>query len=324
MKYILFPLLFSVMFCAPTLVKAQGNPKTAYNDSLLFHTMKKEFKIINLLLENSLHRAQNRLDSVQNLLNNARYGVNLYRIEINRLRKKQADYDELKKIQFALEDKLNRAEDQRDSVQKLLNNSRYRERRYRIEATRLKKILENSEDKLDSLQKAYNEIASASGTTLAEYRKQVIQLTNERNNLASENQWLQARLARLDTNSKDPLFALTMKATPGQIKRNQFSPQFRSRNVDRVLVSFRLTRVPNIQEQLMIKLFDGTNFEIPLKPASYQKGKANTMIQSFIIEPDIITPRKFILGRYAVRLFFTDLKKGITQQSIGIAEFTLR
>ena len=73
---------------------------------------------------------------------------------------KTTENEELLKRKFEVEDKLNAAEDQRDSVQKLLNNSRYRERRYRLEAARLKRLLENAEDKVDSLQKAYDEIAA--------------------------------------------------------------------------------------------------------------------------------------------------------------------
>ncbi|HAS40989.1 MAG TPA: hypothetical protein DCS93_10935 [Microscillaceae bacterium] len=238
---------------------------------------------------------------------------------------KTTENEELVKRKFELEDKLNAAEDQRDSVQKLLNNSRYRERRYRLEASRLKKLLEDSEDKVDSLQKAYDEIAAGSGSTLAEYRKQIEQLTTERNSLASQNQSLQAELSKTKNDSQNALFALSVRAVPGEVRRNQFSPSTRARRTDRVQVQFKLTRAPSPEENIVVKLFDATNKEIPLKP-SYRNniGKPTPTNQQLIVEPDVDAKRKFSRGNYSIRLFLTNVNQGINNQSIGIAEFSLR
>ncbi|OJJ18702.1 hypothetical protein BKI52_24160 [marine bacterium AO1-C] len=238
---------------------------------------------------------------------------------------KTTENEELVKRKFELEDKLNAAEDQRDSVQKLLNNSRYRERRYRLEAARLKKLLEDSEDKVDSLQKAYDEIAAGSGSTLAEYRKQIEQLTTERNSLASQNQSLQAEISKLKDDNKNPLFAESLRVIPGEIQRGRFSPSTRARRTDRLQVQFKLTRASSPEENIVIKLFDATNKEIPLKP-SYRNniGKPTPTNQQFIVEPDVDAKRKFSRGNYSIRMFLTNVNQGINNQSIGIAEFSLR
>lgn len=238
---------------------------------------------------------------------------------------KTTENEELLKVKFKLEDKLGNAEDQRDSLQKLLNNSRYRERRYRVEAGRLKKLLENSQDKVDSLQKAYDEISAGSGSTLAEYRKQIEQLTTERNSLASQNQSLQAELSKVKDDNQNALFALTVRAVPGEIRRNRFSPSTRARRTDRVQISFQLSRAAAPNENIMLKLFDATNKEIPLKP-SYRNniGKPTPTNQQLIVEPDVDAKRKFSRGNYSIRLFLTNVNQGINNQSIGIAEFSLR
>lgn len=217
-------------------------------------------------------------------------------------------------------------EDQRDSVQMLLNNSRYRGHRYRIEALRLKKILESSVDRVDSLQKAYDEIAIGSGATLAEYRKQIILLTKERNSLASKNQSLQTKLSRLKQVNRNGLLALNIKAYPGKIRRNRFAAQSRAHNVDRIWVEFKLTRAPKIspKEQIIIKLFDGTNYEIPLKPYRDKLGKPKPTSQHLIVEPNITERQKLSRGVYSIRLYLTIAEKGIYNQEIGRAEFTLR
>lgn len=232
----------------------------------------------------------------------------------------------LLKAKLTLEDKLGSTEDQRDSVQMLLNNSHYRERRYRTEALRLKKILENSEDKVDSLQKAYDEIAIGSGATLAEYRKQIILLTKERNSLANKNQSLQTKLSKLKQINRNGLLALNVKAYPGKIRRNRFAAQSRARNVDRIWVEFKLTRAPKIspKEQITVKLFDGTNYEIPLKPYKDKLGKPKPTSQNLIVEPNFAERQKLSRGVYSIRLYLTIAEKGIYNQNIGRVEFTLR
>ncbi len=241
------------------------------------------------------------------------------------LKKQQTVNQQLVEIKFSLEDKLNMVEDQRDSVQKLLNNTRYRESRYRAEATRLLKLLHNHEDKLDSLQKVYDENAVGGAYTRAEYRKQIEQLTHERNNLASQNQILQVAISKLKDDNQKILIVESSKVIPGEIRRNQFSPSVRARRTDRLQVQFKLTRAPSPEENIVIKLFDATNQEIPLKSSYHNHiGKSTPTNQQFIVEPDVDTMPKFYRGNYSIRLFLTNVNQGITNQSIGIAEFSLR
>ena len=207
--------------------------------------------------------------------------------------------------------------DQRDSLQKLLNNSRYRERRYRSEAFRLKKMYEDTQDKADSLQKLYDEISAGSGATLGEYRKQIEQLTIERNGLASQNQALQAELAEL----KEPavLFALVMYAVSGKAGNGSFFPTINAQNTDRMRVSFQLTHPLRVSENLVIKLFDANEKEIPLKKA-YRRYLSLAINQKLIVE----FQRKLLRGNYYVRLFLTDVNVGVSNRQIGISEFSLR
>ena len=147
----------------------------------------------------------------------------------------------------------------------------------------------------------------------------------ERNSLASQTQSLQTELSKLKNDSQNALFALNVRAVPGKVRRSRFSPSNRARRTDRVQIQFKLTRAPSAEETIVVKLFDATNKEIPLKP-SYRNniGKPSPTNQQLIVEPDVDAKRKFSRGNYSIRLFLTNVNQGINNQSIGIAEFSLR
>ncbi|HAS40991.1 MAG TPA: hypothetical protein DCS93_10945 [Microscillaceae bacterium] len=229
---------------------------------------------------------------------------------------------ELKTVKALLENILSTVGDQRDSLIVSLNDSRYREHSLRMEAIRLSQLLEHSKYRLDSLQ---NAIATKLDIfILREYRRQMEQVTTERNNLANQNQQLMARLAQ-SAKGDQSLFAFKMSVVPGQIHNNRFSPSIKARNTDRLQISFLLTRALSAEENIVIKLFDATNNEIPLI-ADYrsQLGKPTPTNQQIIIKPATNNLRKFIRGNYSVRLYLTILDEDINNQSIGIAEFSLR
>ena len=312
MKYLFFALLSLIIF-TPNIAQAQNNAK-------LNKTTQKESKEIK-----ALYQVQKQRDSLQKLLNAAGNRERQHITEINRLKKISKENELLVKYKFRLEDNLYMVEDQRDSLQKLLNNTRYRERRYRKEAIRLHRLLENSEGKIDSLQKAYNEIAAGSGSLLAEYRKQIEQLTTERNSLASDNQRLQRELAKSNKSNQIALFSLEVQVVPGRLSQGRFQTTTHARETDRIQVTFILTRAPSTDEKIIVKLLDVTNREVPLiNNYQAQLGKPTPTNQMIIIEPAISTPRKLSRGNYYIRLFLTNKKQGIINQSIGIAKFSLR
>lgn len=116
----------------------------------------------------------------------------------------------------------NQAQTQRgkDSTQILLNGARYRERLYKTEATRLKTLLDNALGKMDSLQKAYDEISTISKSTLIEYQKVIVKVTKERNKLATDNATLQNKLNQLQGNVSD-LFPFDIRILPGEYRRKR-------------------------------------------------------------------------------------------------------
>lgn len=243
------------------------------------------------------------------------------------IKKQQTAQQQLTQNNRFLKKKLDQSQDRKDSVQKLLNFARYREGRYRTELRSLKKLLEKVESNLDSLQRAYNEIFSLGGSTLADYRKHIESLTTQRNSLASQNQVLQAKLNRLEKadNHTVALFVLEIRVIPSVFHQNRVHATYEARNANQLQVQFKLSRSPAFNDKIVVKLFDGFNQEIPLSK-NYQKQLiihrfAN---QKLVVEPDTDTKQKFTRGNYSIRLFLTNPQQGIQNQAIGIAEFSLR
>ncbi|OJJ18703.1 hypothetical protein BKI52_24165 [marine bacterium AO1-C] len=284
MKHLLFTLwLCSTIICISSPAKSQNNPTSKKNDSL------------------------------KSLLSSYQDSLAFYKLGDKMLRE----------TKLKLEDKLWATENQLDSVQKLLNNARYRERRYRTEAARLKNLLEGFESKVDSLQKAYDEIAVSSGATLAEYRKQIEQLTTERNNLANKVQHSSKQSVKPAKENGMALFAVNIQATSGKIYQGRFKTITRALLADRIRVIFTLTRAPSSNEKIVIKLFDSSNQEIALINDYQNKSGSLTATQQLIIKPAIDAPQKFSRGNYSIRLFLSNTKQGIQNQPIGIGEFSL-
>ncbi|HAS40992.1 MAG TPA: hypothetical protein DCS93_10950 [Microscillaceae bacterium] len=203
------------------------------------------------------------------------------------------------KAKILLEYKLeNGRTPQDDSLQKLLDNVRQEVRIYRQEALRLKNLLESAYRMTDSLQRAYDALPKQKPASPSTSKK---------------------------LNGSNALFAMTMRAIPGEILRNRFSPSTRARRTDRVQVVFKLTRAPLPGEKLTIRLFDDSNTEILLFPDYHNKlGKPTPINQNLIIKPDINYFRRFARGNYSIRLFLTNTNQGIHNQAIGITEFSLR
>lgn len=217
------------------------------------------------------------------------------------------------------------AERRQDSLQVLLSNVRYRERFYQETASRLKGLYKNSRHEADSLQRVYNELSSKAGSTLTQYKKQVKKLTAERNELIRGVRLLQEELGKPKNTRNGAVFALTVRAVPGELRRKRFSASSRARNSDRIQISFLLNRIPAVDDIIAIKLFDATNRMIPLKPVYHNSFiRFATARWQFIVEPATDARRKFSRGNYSIRLFLINAAKEDVKQNIGIAEFSLR
>ncbi len=232
-----------------------------------------------------------------------------------------------KKVQ-ELSDEKERLINARDSVQRLLTYARTREQNAQGKIAQLQKQLKDLQTKLNDVQSKYDDLLASSGTSSDALQRQVEQLTAERNSLAQENQRLQRELLTYAGNAdnRTAIFTTSMSAIPGEIKRDRFSPSKRSQNADRVQVSFTLSRPPRPTENLIFKVYNPQGQEITIKPRYRNELNApeDPTNQQAILEFE----RGFLIrgaeGQFSVRLYLTDVNKGIENQEIGIAQFELK
>lgn len=216
----------------------------------------------------------------------------------------------------------NQAQTQRgkDSIQALLNGARYRERLYRAEATRLKTLLDNTQDKMDSLTKAYDAVSTASKSTLVEYRKAIVDVTRERNKLAADNAALQNKLTQLQGNVPD-LFPFDIRALPGEYRRKRFSAVSRAQKVQLIQVRYRFTRPPKVSDTLNIKVYDATGKLMPTKVKLSMPWSTTQQEEYALLD---VTNKGWVAGRYVVRLYWSNHQKNVANREVGLAEFILR
>jgi chromosome segregation ATPase len=213
----------------------------------------------------------------------------------------------------------------RDSIARLLAYSRVNERNSQVKIAQLQKKLNELQTRLTDVQKRYDEALASAGTTDSELRRQVELLTAERNALAAENQKLQRDLqsATGNADNRTAIFASKMRANPGELSKGKFSASKRSQNIDRVEVTFTLSRAPKPTESLIFKIYDRTNKEIAVKPKYRNElnSPANPTNQKVILEFESGKLGRKASGTYSVRLFMTDVNKGLENQEIGITQF---
>lgn len=238
----------------------------------------------------------------------------------------------LEKIKLNLEQEVRDLEEvrdkfqaQKDSVERLLAYSRRNEGNSKAKIARLEAAFADLQSKYDSVSRKYQELMDGSGSSIAQLQAQIENLTQERNNLMKENNELKADIIKVTGNAdnRTALFTTSFKAIPGRIQRGKFRDQARARKTDVIQTNFNLSRPPKPTENLDIKLFDAANKEIPLKP-SYRNELTNASDptkQSIKLEAESY---KFVRGPYSVRVYMTDVEKGVEQNEIGIAEFSLK
>ncbi len=217
----------------------------------------------------------------------------------------------------------------KDSVLRLLNYTLANDRNSKGKIAQLEKALKDLQGQLGSVQKMYDDLLASSGSSGAEYKQRLEALSVERDVLAKENQDLKKQLAakaEIGDNQKSALFTTgAIVAQAGELKSGKFSASTKSQNTDRVQITFSLTRAPKADEQLLFRVYDATNKEIPLNP-SYRKelnAPANPINQKLILAFEKMLDRK-TNGRFSVRLYLTSTDKGIANQEIGQGTFNLK
>lgn len=217
----------------------------------------------------------------------------------------------------------------KDSVVRLLNYALANDRNAKGKVAQLEKSLRDIQAKLGEVQKMYDDLLASSGSSGAEYKQRLEALSVERDALAKENQELKKQMVakvEIGDNQKSALFTTgAIASQPGELKGGKFSPSTRSQNTDRAQVTFSLTRAPKADEQLLFRVYDATNKEVPLNP-SYRKeltAPANPVNQKVMLVFEKMLDRR-TSGRFSVRLYLTSTDKGIANQEIGQGSFTLK
>lgn len=216
---------------------------------------------------------------------------------------------------------------ERDSVQRLLSYSQSNNRKSQAEIARLRKRLSELQTQLQDIQQKYDDLLANSQATGTSNQAEIEALTAQRNQLSEENQRLRQQLAEASEAAENPIFATTISAVPGEVNRKgQFSPSKRSQNMDRVEVAFTLSRPPKPTENLIFKVFDNVNNEIPIDPI--YRNELNAPLDPanqksrLVFEGGKLDRRAE--GEYTVRLYLTDVNKGVENQEIGLARFEVK
>jgi hypothetical protein len=208
----------------------------------------------------------------------------------------------------------------KDSIQTLLNGARYRERVYKKEATRLKNLVGNTQSKMDSLTKAYDEVSIANRSTLIEYRKVIVEVTKERNKLAAEKAALQDKLNQLQGNFPD-LFPFDIRALPCEYRRERLSAVSKAKKIEAIQMRYRFTRPPQVSDTVNVKVYNATGKLMATKVKLSTPWNTTQQEEYVLID---VTNKGWLPGRYVVRLYWSNHQKNVANRAVGLAEFTLR
>ncbi len=244
--------------------------------------------------------------------------------QIDSLNKVAADLDKQVDDLVSQKDRLIKS---RDSVQKIMAYSIANDRNSKVKVTQLEKKLKELQTKLDEVQRKYDEAVASSGATDVELKKRVESLVAQNRNLQSENERLQTELAKTTTNAdnRTALFTRGLTAVPGELAKGKFESSKRSQNIDRVQTSFGLSRAPKPTESIIFKVFDNTGKEVAIKPKYRNElnAPANPTNVKVILEFEKGFLARKDEGVYNVRAYLTDVNKGVENQEIGSAPFTI-
>ncbi|EAY25702.1 hypothetical protein [Microscilla marina] len=165
----------------------------------------------------------------------------------------------------------------------------------------------------DSLSKLVNNDSHLE-TPSWQYKFQSLQ--NSYQQVAQENKTLKTKLSTLS----GKVFATNIHSQPGEILRGKFDRSTRARRTSIIQLNFKLTRLLQQQEQLIIRLFDENEQEFALKTDYLQEllGQASTN-KTIYLKP--AQAKRFSRGKSTVKLFLTCNGK---TKPIGIHSVYLR
>ncbi|MCS6821055.1 MAG: hypothetical protein NZ551_04215 [Microscillaceae bacterium] len=211
----------------------------------------------------------------------------------------------------------NRLQASRDSLQRLLGVVMAREKNANAKIAQLQKQIKDLQTQLDAANKRYEEVVSSGDNSLAELRREIERVKQERDEALR-------KLGQAKNETKDivasALSVFSVQAVPGELdRRGQFSPSRRARNTDRVQLTFKLSRAPQPNEEIVVKLTNPKGREVPLKP-KYRSTIAPKTDQVIYIEPDGV---EFESGTYNVQLFLLDVDRA-TERLLNKTTFDLR
>jgi len=210
-----------------------------------------------------------------------------------------------------------------DSLQNLIAYYQRSAVNYKNELARVQQELKTVKAKLADIQKKYDEVVALNNSTLEEYRNQVDQLNLQLESYEAENKQLRDELSKYEGNADNrrALFTTLTIATPGRIRRNRFSPEYNDRRVELVDVKYRLSRTPNQNEQISVKMFDPNNTEVEINVTEKNEVTSEELSKDRQIKP-VNEDYRFQQGTYTVKVFAaTD---GGNPVEIGSARFELK
>jgi len=134
--------------------------------------------------------------------------------------------------------------------------------------------------------------------------------------LMNENRQLKTRLSTLS----GKVFATNIHSQPGEMLRGKFDPSTRARRTSLIKLKFKLTRMLQTQEKLVIRLFDQNQQEFALKGNySTELRKQATNYKTIYLEP--AKTKRFRRGKNTVKLF---LAQNGQSKPIGVHSLYLR
>lgn len=154
-----------------------------------------------------------------------------------------------------------------------------------------------------------------------------IKFRKDLESLSVVNRQLQTNLYNNTSTSKynSSLFNTELNAIPGEVLRGKFSASIRSQNVDRVRVNLSLNLLSKLDGNIIFKVFDANNNEIPTKPYYIDDNLGDThdpTNQNVMLEFVKGKLERKDSGTYFVRLYIVNENK--KKQEIGVAQFEVR
>lgn len=179
------------------------------------------------------------------------------------------------------------------------------------------KEIEDLKRKVSLLEDSLGRVANTDGdleTPSWQYKFQNLQSSFQQ--ITNENQKLKNKLSSLS----GKVFATDIHSQPGEILRGKFDPSTRARRTSVIQLKFKLTRILQQQEKLVIRLFDQNQQEFALK-ADYQGELTQQASNHKTIHLKPANSRRFRKGKNIVKLF---LANNGQNKPIGVHSVYLR